>query len=124
MFLIFFHCVLEDLEYNAMIGYAIVISVSTSCSKHCILIDSSILSHVLYCCKYMFFTWFIGIYSINTVLYPYTLPIDHFLHFYSSLCLSCNLCYNLKPLDVKIVDNGLNFYFLLFILFYYVLFFF
>ena len=100
MFLIFFHCVLEDLEYNAMIGYAIVISVSTSCSKHCILIDSSILPHILYCCKHMFFTWFIGIYSVNTVLYPYTLPIDHFLHFYSSLCLSCNLCYNSKPLEL------------------------
>ena len=29
--------------------------------------------------------------AINTILYPYTLPIDHSSYFFSSLCLSCNL---------------------------------
>jgi len=96
MLLTCFHHVLKGLGYDAMNGCAIVVSVSTLYSRHYILIDSSILPHVLYhyrhmFSRHMFSLWFIGIYSVNTVLYPYALPIDYFLHSYSSLCLSCNL---------------------------------
>ena len=91
MSLTYFHCVLKGLEYDAMISCAIFVSVSALYSKHCILINSSILPHVLYHCEHMFSSWFISIYSVDIVLYPYTLPIDHFLYSYSSLCLSCNL---------------------------------
>ena len=91
MSLTYFHHILKSLEYDAMIGYTIAVSVSTSYSRHCILIDSSILPHILYHCGYIFSSWFIGIYSINTVLYPYALLIDYFLHSYLSLCLSYNL---------------------------------
>ena len=48
--LICFYCVSKSLGYNAMISCAVVVSVSVSCSRHCILIDSSILSYILYCC--------------------------------------------------------------------------
>ena len=89
-----FHCVSKGLGYDAIISCAVVVSVSASCSRHCILIDFSILSHILYYCEHMFSSWFIYIYSVDIVLYSYTLPIDHFLHFYSSLCLSCNLSYH------------------------------
>ena len=90
-----FHHVLKSLEYGAIVGCTIVVLVSILYSRHYILIDFSILPHVLYRCGHMFFSWFIGIfigiYSVDTVLYSYTLPIDHFFHSYSSLCLSCNL---------------------------------
>ena len=89
--LICFHCVSKGLGYDAIISCAVVVSVSTSYSRHCILIDFSILSHILYYCGHMFSSWFIYIYSVDTVLYSYTLPINHFLHFYSTLCLSYNL---------------------------------
>jgi len=49
-----FHYVLKGLGYDAMIGYAIVVSVSVSYSKHYLLTDFSILPHVLYYCGHMF----------------------------------------------------------------------
>ena len=60
--LICFYCVSKGLRYDAMISCAVVVSVSASYNRHCILIDSSILSYILYCCKHMFSSWFIYIY--------------------------------------------------------------
>ena len=41
---------------------------------------------------------FSRIYSIDTLLYPYALPIPHFPYPFSSLCLSCNLSSSLRSL--------------------------
>ena len=74
-----------------MIGCTIVISISTSCSRHCFITLSSWLydlwTHVWWMIAWCTF----GIYSVNTFLYPYALPIDSTLYTFSSLCLSCNL---------------------------------
>jgi len=39
------------------------------------------------------------IYSIDTLLYPYALPILQFPYSFSSLCLSCNLSSSLRSLQ-------------------------
>ena len=41
------------------------------------------------------------IYSINTILYPYTLPLIHIPYSSSSLCLSCNLNSSLRLLQAE-----------------------
>ena len=35
--------------------------------------------------------WSDSIYNVDTLLYPYALPIEPYPIFYSNLCLSCNL---------------------------------
>jgi len=73
------------------ISYAIVISVSASCSKHCFIALFSwwyeLWTHILW----MIALCTIGIYSVDTFLYSYTLLIDSTLYTFSSLCLSYNL---------------------------------
>ena len=74
--------------YDNMISCTKVVSVSTSCSKYANLAVSS-----------CFMTWFphgqhidslllVHIYSINTILYSYTLPSAIIPCLYSNLCLS------------------------------------
>jgi len=65
-----------------------VISVSTSCSSKGFLIFSLLIPH---CFLKDTFLFPYGHIVVDTVLYPYTLPIDYSLHSYSSLCPSCNL---------------------------------
>ena len=41
-----------------------------------------------------------SIYSIDTLLYPYALPLIQFPYSFSSLCLSCNLSSSLRLLHL------------------------
>ena len=73
-----------------MIGCAASISVSTSCSRCDVLVLTSCFKARLHCVLWMY-SGTNSIYSINTILYPYALPIEPYPTPYSSLCLSCNL---------------------------------
>jgi len=70
------------------IGYAEVVSVSTSQSRYSNLMFSlcsmTHFSHRLHIDS----LWLICIYSINTILYPYTLPLESIPLLILSLCLS------------------------------------
>ena len=44
------------------------------------------------------------IYSVDTLLYPYTLPLIHLPYSFSSLCLSCNLSSSLRLLQHPSID--------------------
>ena len=45
------------------------------------------------------------IYSIDTLLYPYTLPLIHLSYSSSSLCLSCNLSSSLRSLHISTFEQ-------------------
>ena len=81
---------------NDMIGYAASISVSVSCSRCDVLALTSCFMTWLYCVLWTYSSWTLCIYSVDTVLYPYALPIDHTPIPFSSLCLSCNLSQSLR----------------------------
>jgi len=74
-----------------MIGYTTIISVSTSYNR-CNNLAWSLYSmtHLLHGI-HIVSSWLICIYSVDTILYSYTLPIDSYPISFSSLCLSCNL---------------------------------
>ena len=70
------------------ISHAEVVSVSTSCSRCSNLtFFSCSMTHFPHG-LYSDFSWPICIYSINTILYPYTLPLELIPLLISSLCLS------------------------------------
>ena len=74
-----------------MIGCAIIVSVSISCSRCNNLARSScFITHSPHV-QQAYSSWTTSIYSINTLLYSYTLPIDSSPTSSLNLCLSCNL---------------------------------
>ena len=68
--------------YDNMIGYAVVVSISTSCSRCYNLALSSHFPHVVLTHMphglYIGFPFHTSIYSIDTTLYPYALPLIYF----------------------------------------------
>ena len=75
-------------RYDDIISYAEVVSVSILCSRYS---NLAVLSY--------FITWFpygqhtnslllVHIYSVNTILYSYALPLAIIPYLYSNLCLS------------------------------------
>ena len=110
-----------------MIGCTKVVSVSTSCSKYSILTSSSCTMTQLPYGLQPVFLCLSHIYSIDTILYPYALPLIHLPILIFSLCLRCNLSSMSKghnkvyhKLPVRVEDDKINnflFFFLIFILF-------
>ena len=78
-------------DNDNMIGCAISVSISASCSRCDILASTLCIMTYLHHVLWTLSLWTSIIYSIDTVLYPYTLPIKHTPIPSSSLCLSCNL---------------------------------
>ena len=74
-----------------IIGYAIVVSVSASCSRYYILVSTSCIMTHSHCILRTLSSWIPIIYRVDTALYLYTLPIASTLTSFSSICLSCNL---------------------------------
>ena len=63
-----------------MISCTVSISVNTSCSRCDVLVlNSCIMTHLHYV-LWTYFLWALHIYSIDTILYSYTLPIDPILY--------------------------------------------
>ena len=92
-----YDCCLLDMAWTRvkgnddMIGYAIIVSVSISCSRCNNLARSScFITHSPHV-QQAYSSWTTSIYSINTLLYSYTLPIDSSPTSSLNLCLSCNL---------------------------------
>jgi len=81
-----------------------IVSVSTSCSRCCYLALSPWFPHVLNPHVYLIDEPWTCINSVDTFLYPYTLPILQFPYPFSSLCLSCNLSSSLRSLQDIIED--------------------
>ena len=76
---------------NNTIGYIEVVSVSTSCSRCSILaLSSCIMTRLPYRLQPVF-SCLSHIYNVDTILYPYALPLIHLPILISSLCLRCNL---------------------------------
>jgi len=73
------------------ISCAIVVSVSVLYSGCCFITFSSWLYNSWTHVWWTIASCTIGIYGINTFMYPYALPIDSTLIIFSNLCLSCNL---------------------------------
>ena len=74
-----------------MIGCVVVVLVSILCSRHCFIALSSWLYDLWTYIQQTIASCTIGIYSVDTFLYSYTLLIDSILYTFSSFCLSCNL---------------------------------
>ncbi len=94
-----------------MIGCAVVVLVSILCSRHCFIALSSWLYDLWTYIQQTIASCTIGIYSVDTFLYSYTLLIDSILYTFSSFCLSCNLSqaqdHNIKT--VFITSSQLSF---------------
>ena len=71
-----------------MIGYTVVVSVSISWSRCSDLAFSSYTMTQVPYGLYTVLSFLTSIYSIDTLLYPYTLPAILSPYFFSSLCLS------------------------------------
>ena len=83
-----------------IIGYIEVVSVSTSYSRYCFLSLSSLFYNLWTCVLWTFISCLVGIYSVDTILYFYTLPIDYFPTLISSLCLKLQPELSLKVMTV------------------------
>ena len=71
-----------------MIGYTIIVLVSTSYSRCYIPALSSCFMTRLPHVQWTISSWLICIYNVDTLLYFYTLPLEPISYFLSSLCLS------------------------------------
>ena len=71
-----------------MISYAKVVSVSTLCSRCSNFMFSSCSMTCFSYRLYIDSLWLVYIYSVNTILYPYALPLESIPILISSLCLS------------------------------------
>ena len=78
----------KEQESDNMIGCAEVVSVSTLYSRYSnfifFLCSMTRFPHRLY----IDFLWLVCIYNVDTILYPYTLPLEFISILISSLCLS------------------------------------
>ena len=74
--------------YNNTISYAKVISVSTLYSRHSNLTISSYSMTCLLYGLHSVSSFYTCIYSIDTILYPYTLLLELHLFYSLNLCLS------------------------------------
>ena len=91
----------KEQESDNTISFAKVVLVSTSYSKYSNFIFSS--------CSIIYFShglhinslWLVYIYSVDTILYPYALPLESIPLLISSLCLSATWA-----LQVKVVTFG------------------
>ena len=78
-------------DNDNMIGCATNVSVSTSCSRCDVLTSTSCTMTHLHHILWTLSSWASSIYRVDTILYPYALPIASTLISFSSFCLSYNL---------------------------------
>jgi len=79
--------------YDDIISYGRVVSVSASCSRCCNLISFFLYPYALWLICFMDYSLchrvlLVYIYSIDTILYSYALPLLYIPYPFSSLCLS------------------------------------
>ena len=95
----------EGLEYDDMISCTEVVSVSASYSK-CSLLMFSLCSMTYQPHRLLIVSLCtLCIYSVDTILYPYALPLITSLFLFSSLCLSATWALRVKIITITSISS-------------------